>query len=1303
MNPRILFFCLVIFCLNTASVKGFKHLDTHNGLSNKRTFSIEKDRAGFMWISTRVGVDRYDGRYIKQYKLLDENSKDIAGRINMLAKDCNDNLWVYTNNGQIFQYDIDRDAYTLRINLPEKIPDENIFLNGIYFTRDNHLFILGSFGLLLYLPESGQIREIEPYKQYNIFSMKEIGTSKYAVGTQEDLFISEISVKDGGVSCREIFPVHLRERVQCMYFEEFNNTLLIGTFSGKLLMYDIFRKKLSDTRYDFGESVRDIESYNNTFFIATDGIGVIRINKDNKKIQESYSHFKDEKMADPPYSIYNLLIDDNRLWIATYSNGIYIYDDNLPMFKPIRPEKQTRNPNHSVDALLEDRDGNIWYGTNDGVSKYNVYTGQWQHVLESAGTNNKKYNTLALCEDDAGRIWAGGASAVCINPVSMQIDKYLQIPNTSGIARPYTIFNDSEGMIWLGGLYFPLTKYNTHTQTFKQYKVKSVNTIVETNNTLMAGTAQGLYILDKNADAFVEFLSVKRTASTMQSFINAIYEDSQGILWLGTEGGLLKYDRKRDLLDVHTKDNGLPSNSLYSILSDKRNRLWISTESGLSCYDPVSMEFINFGVEEGLVDERFKARSFLKKRNGELMYGTTGGAVCFTPEVIDRVNTKHKLFMTELSILYQPVYPHEKNSPLKTTLENTGRIRLKYYQNTFSFEFTSINYTNPHASRFEWRLKSYDKEWINQKDINTAFYTNVPPGRYTFEIRLVNKDNLNVIDSKSIDVEIAPPFWETIGAKIIYLLLLSGLGWIIIQFFRAKMEKRGVSEKMEFFTHTAHELKTPVTLIKGPLEKLRENDHYWGEDDKILLNLAVKNTNRLYKLVTQMLDFQKTAKSFVKLTLSKHDLNEYMKDRLELFQPSARKKDIRITLTAGASIPVWIDVEKTDKIIGNLLSNAIKYTPERGSIDVSLSSDNKYWRIQIKDSGIGIPKKNQKDIFKPFFRAKNAVNSSENGTGIGLLLTKNLIRLHHGDISFDSVEGKGSIFTLTFPCGKSHFDVDKCIFLEDETPEEYHSDIEASTVVEISGNDKTTIVVVEDSPDMRTLLKQELKDKYTVLEASNGEEAVRMIKKSDIELIISDVMMPGIDGYELCTRIKSDKETSHIPIILLTVLDDVENVHKGYLLGADNYITKPFDPAILRMTVENTIATRQALRKNLVLPLEQDDVPEELDTNPLDKAFIEEVIAIIDKNINDSELSIDEICREVAMSRSSFFKKLKILTNQGPNNFIRTVRLNRAAKMLREKKYTIAEVAYSTGFNDVKYFSTIFKKHFGINPGKYEN
>ncbi|GHT76026.1 hypothetical protein FACS189463_0270 [Bacteroidia bacterium] len=421
-------------------------------------------------------------------------------------------------------------------------------------------------------------------------------------------------------------------------------------------------------------------------------------------------------------------------------------------------------------------------------------------------------------------------------------------------------------------------------------------------------------------------------------------------------------------------------------------------------------------------------------------------------------------------------------------------------------------------------------------------------------------------------------------------------------------------------------------------------------------------------------------------------------DRLQTFQALVNRKNIRLSAVFHIeALRVWFDEDKMDKIINNLLSNAVKYTPENGEIIISVSSDKNRWTMAVRDTGIGIPKNRQKEIFKPFYRAENAVNSTETGSGIGLSFTKNLVQLHQGDISFESIEGIGSVFTVHFPVRLGKFSAKKHI----EPVNAYPAQKENSST---PATQKSSVVLVEDNDELRLFLKQCLGDKYIVNEAINGKQGLQLIRIIFPELVISDVMMPEMDGYELCRQIKENKETSHIPVILLTALSDKSNILKGYELGADNYISKPFDSEILKLTIENTIATRQALRKNLMAPLRNEEIQPDktLNTNPLDKAFLDEVIALIDRNITDSEFSINDLCREMAMSRTSFYNKMKILTDQSPNEFIRLIRLNRAAKLMKEGRLSVTDIAASTGFGDVKYFSTAFKKHFGVSPSKYE-
>lgn len=1306
MKRTILTATLISICF-FAYPNRLKHISTHNGLSNKRTFSIAKDTKGFIWISTRMGIDRYDGNNIKQYTLVDKTgSNDLIGRINILVKDKSDNIWTFTNFGQIFRYDELSDSYILKLNLRNEFPAVSLFLTGILFIDDERMMVFGSFGIWIYNLSKKTFQPVEEFKNVYTFTAEYIGNDTFTVSNDEGTYITSINFKNNRIIKEKTVNIGVHERVNVIYYESSDSTLLVGTFSGKLLQYDIKKSLLKKLDFDFKTSVRDIKCYNNIIYVAVNGVGLVTINRDSKQKQETYASSFLNNVNLPSYFFYSILLDDNRLWIATNSDGVYLLDENLPDFQTISYELQKqKNKTNLLNSFLEDSNGNMWFATSDGVFQYDITKKKWTHLLNNEILNNTtpRYNALILCEDNEGNIWVGGESfgiASCINKKTFKITENsyfnvdIDVKGAPVNGRIYSIFKDSEGNIWLGGLHGWLTKFNPTNKQVKRYDVKSVTMITECNSVILVGTVRGLYVQHKNEDSFTHLLTTERLQSEMLSYINVLYGEPNGIIWLGSEGGLLKYNRNTDELKIYTKADGLLSDAIFGILPDERGRVWLSSEKGLACLNPQEDDFIYFGVEEGLSDERFSLRNQFLLKNGELLFGYDNGAVSFFPEKIDHLKIHNHLVITDFSINYQPIHPAFHQNILKKIIDETSHLKLKYNQNTFSFGFTSINFTNSHRTRFEWMLEGYDKDWIKGIDVRNVYYTNVPPGEYTFRLRSINSNDGSETDQKTLFIEITPPIWATVWAKILYILILLILSWIIFQFIKERLEKRSSSEKIRFFTHTAHELKTPVALIKGPLNKLQEKEHL-SKEGKVLLNLVEKNTERLNNLVLQLLDFQKTEMSNVKLYVSEKELTSYVREKLEVFRELVEEKNIKLSLILNTeAVNVWFDEDQMDKILNNLLSNAFKYTPRNGEIKVTVSLDKNHWLLEVRDNGIGIPEKLQKEIFKPFYRADNVVNSTETGSGIGLLLTLNLVKLHHGTISFDSAEGIGTVFSLRFPIGKRHFNKNKIVFMEKKM-----KDIEP---MRINSDKKLSILIVEDNDELRYFLKQCLTEKYIVHEAINGNEGMKLAKIVLPEMILSDVMMPEMNGYELCKQIKENKETSHIPVILMTALDDKSNVLKGYELGADNYVTKPFDANILILTIENTISTREALRRNLMLPLEKEISNEtELDTNELDKAFLDEVMSIIDKNISDSEYAINDLCREAAMSRTSFYNKMKILTNQSPNSFIRLVRLNRAAKLLKGGNNSITEVASLTGFGDVKYFSTTFKKHFGISPKKY--
>lgn len=1303
MKYSILKLCvLVSLCLLKFDGLAIKHIGKQEGLSHKRTFSLQKDSVGFIWMATKSGIDRYDGTTMKSYSLLSTEKRDnLAGRINKLTQDKSGILWAYTNDGQLFRYDDMQDRYVLHLSLDEYLDDLNLFVNGILFIDDSRVFIYGSFGLGVYDFLSDKFLWIDQYKDNNILIVSEIDTLTYAIGTQTELLLSFFDEKEGDLYQQKCEQIHIKERIQCVNYEPETQSLFIGTFIGRLYMYDIAQRRIERHPYDFKATIRDIERWNNTIYVATDGGGLFHLTEDNHSLGNVVQDFQEEKSDDRPYAIYDLLIDDNRMWIATYTNGVYMYDKDMLPFRSLQfydPDEQLDN---SANAVIEDSYGNIWLGTNQGVSVYNPLRQEWKHLLISDDNSTIRHNILSLCEDDYGTIWAGGImgeTAVAFDAKTQTEKQHLVLPNKSRNNRTYNIFNDSRGYLWFGGLYGKLAKYNPKSGAYEQYDINYVNVIYEKHSKLYVGTTCGLYAYDRSSNLFTQLLGLDRL-SKLQNFINTIYVDDLDCIWLGTEGGLLMYSPKDDSIIAYGTSDGLPSNSVYSISSDNRGRLWIGMERGLTCFDCLTKTFVVYEMEDGLLDDNFKMRATFRQRNGTLMFGTTSGVVCFMPEKIDKPHLNTKLVITDFFISNNIVLPHDHKSPLSQPINKVDKLLLDYAQNTFSFQFTSINFSCPGRNVFEWMLEGYDKDWLSLENNHVAYYTNVPYGKYIFKLRVLDRDSRETVDMRVIHIRIKPPFYATALAKFIYVILFLGVLWMIVIFIRSQIEKRSVAEKMQFFTNTAHELKTPITLIKGPLARLHENGDFTDDDD-MLLQLAINNVNRLHRIVSQLIDLQKVGAGSLKLFLMHRDVVEFINMKLANFQALALESGISLLVENPYTVLyAWTDGDKLDKIINNLMSNALKYTKRGGKVIFSLdmNRNKQEWSFTISDDGIGIPSKNQKNIFKPFFRADNV--DAVSGTGIGLSLTKNLVLCMGGEIKFKSIENHGSSFTVTLPLSyetlsSSHYvlldkdDIDDCVLQHDESVKQ-----------DIVSENKAKILIVEDNLDMRIFLRQSLQAQYIIFEAENGREALSVVKKIAPEIIISDVMMPEVGGYELCHKIKSNIETSHIPVILLTVLDDQKSIQQGYQYGADNYIIKPFDVATLILTIENTIATRRALRKNLISPLEgKGDC--EFEVNPIDKVFLDKVISVIKDNIDDAEFSIDGLSREMAMSRSSFFSKLKAVTGHSPNSFIRMIRLNNAIEMLKEKKYTIAEVSYSVGFKDVKYFSTVFKKHFGISPSK---
>ncbi|WP_347056408.1 hybrid sensor histidine kinase/response regulator transcription factor, partial [Bacteroides ovatus] len=634
---------------------------------------------------------------------------------------------------------------------------------------------------------------------------------------------------------------------------------------------------------------------------------------------------------------------------------------------------------------------------------------------------------------------------------------------------------------------------------------------------------------------------------------------------------------------------------------------------------------------------------------------------------------------------------------------------LKYNQNIFSLQVSSINYDYPSNILYSWRLEGFYDKWSKPGTENTIRYTNLAPGKYTLRVRAIsNEDKRIMLEERSMDIIIAQPFWLTFWAMLVYTAILCLIAIVLLRILILRKQRKVSDEKIHFFINTAHDIRTPLTLIKAPLEELREKEEL-SKEGISNMNTALRNVNALLRLTTNLINFERADVYSSELYISEHELNTFMNEIFNAFQQYANIKHINFTYESNFRyMNVWFDKEKMESIFKNIISNALKYTPENGNVQVFVSETTDSWSVEVRDTGIGIPANEQKKLFKLHFRGSNAINSKVTGSGIGLMLVWKLVRLHKGKINLSSIENQGSVIKITFPKDSKRF---RKAHLA--TPSKQRIEIEnvPSSSPEIYENaqkkeniNHRRILIVEDNDELRNYLSQTLSEEYVVQVCSNGKEALTIIPEYKPELVISDIMMPEMRGDELCQAIKNNIETSHIPVILLTALNNEKDILSGLQIGADEYVVKPFNIGILKANVANLLANRALLRSkyaNLDLNDEENDEDCINCSQDIDWKFIANVKKNVEDNIDNPALTVDVLCSLMGMSRTSFYNKLRALTDQAPGDYIRLIRLKRAVQLLKEDTHSITEIAEMTGFSDAKYFREVFKKHFNVSPSQY--
>jgi signal transduction histidine kinase/ligand-binding sensor domain-containing protein/DNA-binding response OmpR family regulator len=1097
----------------------------------------------------------------------------------------------------------------------------------------------------------------------------------------------------------------------------------------------------------------------NLIWVATDGLGAFIFDQKYSGLRHitSLPYVKGTLSSNGIASIY--CDKTGIVWVGTAKNGVDFYTKNIRKFRLFRnyPTDPNSLSNNDVDCVTEDINGNIWIGTNGGgLNYYSRKDNKFVHYFSKPVKSNGLSSNIivSVYEDSDQKIWIGtyfgGLNCLDTKNGKFTIYRHSDSDSTSlSDDRVWDICEDSQKNLWVATLTSGLNRLDRRTGKFRRFNaqnspicfnyIKSIATDGDDN--LWISSTHGLIFFDPVQNRAKCYYNNPETSSSISdNHIISTYKDSRGLFWVCTNNGLNLMDQLNDSFRVFREADGLPSNCVFRIREDNNSNLWISTNNGLSKLiitkkdgrDSLSFNFVNFGMSDGLQGKEFNETAALKTRDGELWFGGLNGLNAFYPHDITKDNSPSKIVITNFRIDNEIVRCGEvinNRILLDKPIFNTDKIILKYKENSFTVDFVALNYFFPENNKYAFSLEGFNDKWIiTEGQENFATFSNLKHGKYTFKVKGTNSDGIwNDLPTR-LTIQVLPPIWASWYAYVVYFILILSsllfLRYLTLARERLKtqieqeyIESQHIHEidamKINFFTNISHEFRTPLSLIISPLEKLMV--HWKNKPEEKNLNLILQNAKRLLFMVNQLLDFRKMEVQGFEYNTSYGNIVVFLEHIVSSFNDLSEQKHIQLSFHSDINkLNTLFDKDKLEKIMFNLLSNAFKFTPVNGKVSVTILPEwagNKYGgngniekishlAIKVEDTGIGIPKDKIDKLFIGFYQVDTAI-SRDQGYGIGLSLVKEFVKLHDGEISVKSEPGKGSCFTVILPVAVNGNTLSENSSLTTDKQEYF-----AKSPSLIFGTDsnnvskgKPTLLIAEDDTDLRFYIKDNLLNQYNVYEAENGEEALAIILKTMPDLIISDIIMPGIDGIELCRRVKTDKNICHIPVILLTARSAEGEQFENLETGADDCILKPFNFQILEAKISNLINSRRNLRevfrKNLKIE------PNDITITSLDEQFINKALDLIEKNIAKSEYTVEELSRELGMSRTLLYKKILAITGKAPLEFIRTLRLKRAAQLLLKSQLHVSEIAYEVGFNDPKYFRKHFKNEFGVLPSRY--
>lgn len=1314
--------------------------DQSDGLSQNTITAITQDDNGFLWVGTRYGLNKYDGNSYEHFLHQNTNPNSIsANTIEQIVKGRNGILWIGTTRGGLNKLHVPSSTF-------EHFTDDNSSLKSnyiriLYLDENGYLYIAGeNTGLVImdtstetFLDNYNHIL-LDRLKDKDITSLHGNGKGSIVIGTAKHGIYYYNSITQT-ITIHPDVTSNIRSVIH-----HGDHEFLIGTNSG-LYVGLVDKNTFTLSRYDeptINNSVilSLLKEEDGTIWIGTENDGLFEINAQGK-INEYTSN--NSESSPNGNSIWTLYKDRHDIiWIGYYLNGLSKIDQLEEKFTKVHSanieDRQTKLK--LVNTFTMDGQ-KCWIGLDGGgLIEWDRKKNVFNEISSIWNQNSDKVITCLHFKNN--KLWIGtwNEGIIVYNLNDQKSKRYHTLNNEIIGNRIRDIIEDSKGNIWVTshekGLNIFSDEDNAPAKLLEspgginQSKIIRIRDVAEDcdGNIILGGERSGLIKLTVEDGEIIKTINVPNQSGEFYKDItvNTLLIDSKCNIWVGSQGhGLYRIQYGNSETQNFNINDGLSSNMIYSLLQDDEGNIWGSTNNGIFKYNPEKETYNTYTEEDGLVSNEFVLGSSYKAENGDLLFGGINGINYFNPNNITYNDKRPKAYITNIHISDQE-YASVMNT-IKLEHYNSQRIKTKHDQNDIAFVYTAPNFTQGNLNKFQYILEGYEDDWRPITTDRIANYSNIPSGKYTFKLKASNNDNIWSENLATVSIIIKKPWYRTILAYIIYIAIFSSLFYFIqtniINQVNLKneleLETLNVSQlkeidkiKSKFFANISHEFLTPLTLILTPLKAIESKGDNIIKDETI--ESMMNNANRLQKFIKQILALTKIESGNVKLRIENHVLNSWLNTIANNFNSIAIDKSMEYEIEIpNQTISAYFDEDKLEQVIVNLLSNAFKYTGDYGRIKIILRELEDSIQISITDNGNGIEPEALQNIFNRFYRQKN--ENLIGGTGIGLSISKQILEQHDAEIVVKSRVGVGSEFMVLLKKGNEHFNNNpfvEFIAYDGLSPEENQKENQVPLPIVTNNSEfssKPIILIAEDNPDIRNLLADYLGDKYQIYLAEDGIQGINLASKIIPDIIITDLMMPGKTGYELCDEVKSNRLTSHISIIMLTVKSSEESIKKGLLKGADYYITKPFSPELLAIRIQNILRSRKGIAKSIIEDAtmaqieEQDDESEQL--SPLDKEFVERLNSIIERNMSNSDFSVVDLTHQLGFSKSQLYRKLKAIIGVSANSYIRTKRLQKATELISTNNYTIAEVTYKVGFNDLQYFRSCFKNAYGVNPSDY--